>query len=524
MPGARLPGGSPRSIRWCRIMMARGSGILLPVSSLPSSCGIGDLGPSAYRFADFLSAAEQEYWQILPLNPTTIAGNNSPYMSTSAFAGNTNLISPALMVRDGFLTSLDRKNIPVFPQARVDYGQVLSWKQAQFSRAFEERGMEMPEDRDYRAFCRENAWWLDDYALFRSLIDHFGGAWGTWPAPAKFRDGDALDGFSSRFRRDIDREKFLQFIFFRQWNALHRYCNDAGIRMLGDLPIYVNLDSADVWVHPELFCLDADCQPTVIAGVPPDYFCTTGQVWKNPLYRWEAHERTGFSWWIDRFRHNFSLFDRVRIDHFRGFVAYYEIPAGATDATGGKWVKAPAVPFLRTMGEAFAAFPVIAEDLGVITPDVQEVMTMFGLPGMRVLQFAFTDETADNPHAPHNLAQELVLYTGTHDNPPVRGWFEVHATADDRRRMRQYLGKEYPPGELPEVFIRLTMMSVATTTILPIQDILGLGDEARINTPGTDEGNWEWRVTADQLTPEIACHLRDLTRVYGRSVGSRSRK
>ncbi|MCK9580203.1 MAG: 4-alpha-glucanotransferase [Methanoregula sp.] len=500
------------------ILTDRGSGILFPISSLPSPWGIGDLGPAAYRFIDFLHKAEQKYWQILPMNPTTASSGNSPYLSSSAFAGNTDLISPDFMERDGFIGTIDRGGIPDFPDDRVDYVKVRAGKKSLFSLAYDQKCEEISNDREYLAFCHENELWLEDYALFQALWGHYGEKnWNAWPGPIRSRNHPALAECRNRFEKEIGCEKFLQFIFFRQWKALHCYTNDKGIRILGDLPIYVHFNSADVWTHPGLFRLDADCSPAVIAGVPPDYFSTTGQIWNNPLYLWQEHERTGFSWWIDRFRHNFSLFDLVRIDHFRGLVAYYAIPAGAKDATGGQWVRAPALSFLRTMKETFAEFPVIAEDLGTFTPDVHEIMEEFGLPGMRVLEFAFTEETAANPHAPHNLLRELILYTGTHDNAPVRAWFEQYATANDRRRVHQYLGWECTADEVPEFFIRLAMMSVAKTTILPLQDILGLGNEARMNTPGTQEGNWEWRAVQHHLNDTIACHLREMTRVYGRS-------
>jgi len=498
-------------------MKERGSGILLHITSLPSPYGIGDLGPSAYRFADFLQEAGQKYWQILPLNPTASPTDNSPYMSSSAFAGNTNLISPELMVRDGFLELPGSGDISGFLQDRVDYEEVTRYKKILFSRAYERWKEKIPQDTTFIAFCRDHSWWLEDHALFQALAMHYGKRnWNSWPDPIKNRDGNALEMMKKALSGEIEKEKFLQYLFSGQWTALHRYCTTNGIRIIGDIPIYVNYLSADVWTHPELFQLDASGNPAVVAGVPPDYFSRTGQLWKNPLYRWQEHERSGFSWWASRFRHNFFLFDLMRIDHFRGLVAYWEVPAGAPDAALGAWVRAPSGPFMETMKKIFPAFPVIAEDLGIITPDVHELMRQYDLPGMRVLQFAFTDETAENPHAPHNLSRDLVLYTGTHDNAPVRGWLEDHATPEDKQRLFRYLGREYRADELHEGFIRLAMMSVADTVILPLQDILGLGNEARMNTPGTDTGNWCWRVTKDQMTTEVAGHLRDMSRVFGR--------
>jgi 4-alpha-glucanotransferase len=498
-------------------MTGRGSGILLPVFSLPSRYGIGDLGSAAYRFVDFLSESGQKYWQILPLNPTAKDSDNSPYMSSSAFAGNTNLISPELMVQEGFLDPADLGDVPAFPPDRIDYESVIQYKRTLFSRSYEQYARTMQADPHYHAFCREQSWWLEDYAVFISLAGFYGTVnWSRWPDAIRSREGKPFDSTKKQLREEIEREKYLQYIFFRQWRTLHNYSREKRIAIIGDLPLYVNADSADVWTHPELFLLDANGRPASVAGVPPDYFSTTGQVWKNPLYRWQEHERTGFSWWIYRFRQNFSLFDLVRIDHFRGLVAYWEIPAGAADATGGRWVRAPADRFLKAMKETFFQFPAIAEDLGVITPDVHEIMRKYGLPGMRVLQFAFTDETAHNPHAPHNLTHELFLYTGTHDNPPVKGWFEDFATGEDRKRLFRYLGRDFPAEELPDIFIRQAMCSVAGTVIIPMQDLLGLGAGSRVNTPGTDTGNWRWRMPADCLTGELTDRLLDLTQVYGR--------
>jgi 4-alpha-glucanotransferase len=467
---------------------------------------------------DFLRDAGQKYWQILPVNPTTPYYDNSPYLSSSAFAGNTNLISPELMVRDGFLQRIDTNSIPAFPHNRVDYPAAIRYKKALFSRAYEQQGEAIQDNSDYLAFCRGQSWWLDDYALFVALTGYYGEKiWSAWPDSIKFRRGESLDAIKTTLHEEIEKEKVLQFIFFCQWAALHAYGKEHDICIIGDIPMYVNYESADVWTHPDLFWLDDKYNPTVVAGVPPDYFSKTGQLWKNPLYRWQEHKRTGFSWWMSRLRQNFSLFDMVRIDHFRGLVAYWEVPADAPDATQGTWVKAPAEQFLNTLKRTFSHIPVIAEDLGIITPDVREIMRKFSLPGMRVLQFAFTDETPHNPHAPHNLTKELILYTGTHDNAPVRGWFETCATAEDKQRLYQYLGKEYTADELPDVFIRLAMMSVAGTVLFPLQDILGLGEESRMNTPGTDAGNWRWRVTNSQMTKDVAGHLCDMTQVFGRS-------
>jgi len=498
-------------------MSERRSGILLHITSLPSPFGIGDIGPSAYRFVDFLHDAHQMYWQILPLNQTTPAYDNSPYLCTSAFAGNINLISPEQMVKDGFLKKPDVKNPPDFPQDYVDFEPVIRYKDTLFSIAYERFRNSKKIHRDYESFCRNNAAWLDDYALFRSLSRYHGeAAWSAWPDDLKFRRKKRMEAMRTELHHEIGREQFLQYIFYRQWMMFRQYCTDKGIRILGDIPIYVNYNSADVWTHPELFRLDAHRRPTVVDGVPPDYFSRTGQLWKNPLYCWEEHEKTGFSWWIARLRHTFSLVDCVRIDHFRGLVEYWEVPAGSKDSVQGRWVPAPAGKLLTAVKNHFPEFPVIAEDLGFITDDVNEIMRRFNLPGMRVLQFAFNGEISRNPHTPHNLSKNVILYTGTHDNLPVRGWFETAASDDDKRTLFTYLGREVAAGELPHVLIRLAMMSVADTVIFPIQDIIGLGAEARMNTPGTDKGNWKWRMTQDQITPEVAGQLRALTGIFDR--------
>jgi 4-alpha-glucanotransferase len=498
----------------------RGSGILLHITSLPSPFGIGDLGHSAYRFVDFLNAAGQKYWQILPVNPTLFSSDNSPYLSSSAFAGNTNLISPELMVREGFLEPFWMEEIPDFPEDRVNYEAVIRFKKTLFTHAFERSRDRISQQCDYQEFCRTSEGWLEDYATFQALAGHYPDrSWDTWPRGVKYRHGTALARAGKRLQGRIGQEKFLQYVFFRQWEALRRYCRSRGVEVIGDLPLYVNYQSTDVWTCPELFMLDADLKPTAVAGVPPDYFSTTGQLWKNPLYRWEVHERTGFAWWIRRLGWNLSLFDRVRIDHFRGMVAYWEVPAGAQDATAGRWVEAPAGSLLRTLKKAFRHFPVIAEDLGMITPDVKAIMKKYHLPGMRVLQFAFTGDMGENPHAPANLSKNLLLYTGTHDNAPIRGWFEHMTTVGDKRRISGYLGRETTPDELPEVFIRIAMKSVADTAIIPMQDILGLGEEARMNTPGIDRGNWQWRMTPDQMEDADSDHLRELAQLSGRANG-----
>jgi 4-alpha-glucanotransferase len=499
-------------------MKQRGSGILLHITSLFSGYGIGDLGPSACQFVDFLSDAKQCYWQILPVHPTSPVYDNSPYHSISTFAFNTNLISPDCMIKDGFLHDHDISGVPAFPRGIVDFDAAIRFKEQLFSRAYERFRRDQTGRTGYDEFCRNNSRWLEDFALFTSLHRHYtGSSWSTWPKAIKYRDPAALDAMRQTLQKNIEREKFLQYMFFRQWQALRDYCIKKGIRLIGDIPMYVSYDSADVWTHPELFRLDDNLLPLVIAGVPPDYFSKTGQLWNNPLYCWEEHERSGFSWWIDRIGHTLSLVDYTRIDHFRGLVAYWEVPAGADNAITGKWVPAPGEKLLTVLKNRVVDLPLIAEDLGIITPDVSDLMDRFYLPGMRVLLFAFTGDPSGSPHAPHNLKKNCILYTGTHDNAPVRGWLESEATTGEKHQLFRYIGQELPAEQVPAALIRLAMMSVADTVLFPMQDILGLGAQSRMNRPGTDVGNWRWQLEKDQVGPLLTENLGDMTEVYGRT-------
>lgn len=499
-------------------MKQRGSGILVHITSLFSEYGIGDLGPSACQFVDFLSDAHQRYWQILPLNPTCPEYDNSPYHSISTFAFNTNLISPEGLVKDGYVHKSDISGVPEFPRGTVDFDAVIRYKETLFSRAYERFRQDQTGRAGYDVFCRNNSWWLEDFALFTSLHRHYKGSlWSTWPDAIKYRDPAALDAMRQTLDKNIETEKFLQYMFFRQWQALRNYCILKGIRLIGDIPMYVTYDSADVWTHPELFRLDDNLHPLAVAGVPPDYFSSTGQLWKNPLYRWEEHERSGFSWWIQRIGHTLSLVDYARIDHFRGLVAYWEVPANADNAVLGRWVPAPGEELLTLLKNRLPGLPLIAEDLGIITPDVSDLIDRFNLPGMRVLLFAFTGDPSGSPHAPHNLKKNCILYTGTHDNAPVRGWLESEATTVEKRRLFRYIGQEISADQLPPGLIRLAMMSVADTVMFPLQDILGLGAESRMNRPGTDTGNWRWRLEKDQISPLVTENLGDMTEVYGRT-------
>lgn len=500
-------------------MIKRGSGVLLHITSLPSPYGVGDLGSSAYRFADFLSETKQNCWQILPLNPTDPIYSNSPYQSISAFANNPLLLSPELMVEDGLLLKSEIEPPPRFPEDRVDYEAALTYKKRLFDLAFE-RFQNKKQGEEYERFCLENSFWLDDFSLFVVLKSHFNGkVWGRWQKEVRDRDSKALETLKKEFHERIEKEKFLQFIFFNQWFRLKGYCNKLGIHIFGDIPIYTVYDSADVWKNPEIFKLDSEGKPSFVAGVPPDYFSQTGQLWGNPVYRWEVLKERDYDWWVQRIQYNLKIFDLVRIDHFRGFVAYWEVAADETTAMNGKWIEAPAMDFFNQLKRKLPSLPIIAEDLGVITPDVIEVMRHFNLPGMKVLLFAFDEYFPKNPYLPHNLERNCVLYTGTHDNNTIQGWFTREATPEIKKRLFRYLGREAALNEIHWDLIRLAMMSVADMVIFPMQDILGLGEESRMNRPATNKGNWKWRLLSHQLTPELSKRLLEMTETFGRTPG-----
>lgn len=498
-------------------MKKRGSGIFLHITSLPSIFGIGDLGPWAYRFVDFLAEAKQAYWQILPLNTTEPAFGNSPYHSNSAFASNPLLLSPELMVRDGLLAEEDIIPDKRLRSKRVDYNSVVAFKRELFQTAFQ-RFKQRKDKNDYEKFCKENISWLDDFALFLALKEHFKKrVWSDWPPDVRDRRDEALQPLKEALHEDTDREKFLQYVFAVQWNLLRSYCQEKGIQIIGDIPVYVNYDSVDLWMHPQLFKLGPNKRPYAVAGVPPDYFSATGQLWGNPLYRWDILKEREYDWWVLRVGHNLRLFDIVRIDHFRGFVGYWEIPATENNAVHGEWKEAPAGDFFRVLTEKYPHLPLIAEDLGIITPDVRDVMEHFAFPGMKVLLFAFGEEDPRHPYLPHTYEENCVVYTGTHDNNTVRGWFKREARPAEKKRIFRYLGRRVSIRNIHWEFIRLAMQSVARTAIIPIQDALGLGEEARMNLPATSKGNWEWRLLPSQMTSQLAGRISDMTETYGRA-------
>jgi 4-alpha-glucanotransferase len=506
---------------------SRSSGILLHPTSLPGPFGIGDLGEEAYRFADFLVAAGQNLWQVLPLGHT--GSGASPYSCTSSFAGNTLLISPEKLAAAGLLTKTDLMMPPRFPVEQVDFEHVRQYKNMLLRKAFErfrKYGDEALRS-SFEQFCATQAFWLNDYALFQGLKESRWYSWDTWEASLRARDPATLRSEEEIMGSEVTAQKFYQFLFFTQWRELKHYCNERGIKLIGDMPIFVAHDSADVWTHPELFKLDQNGMPTVVAGVPPDYFSATGQFWGNPLYDWDTMATTGFSWWIERLRAMFEMFDLLRIDHFRGFVACWEIPAGDRTAEGGQWVKAPGRELFAAVKQALGELPIIAEDLGVITPDVDELREAQGFPGMRVMQFGFSSDR-DNLHLPHNYLPETVAYTATHDNNTTVGWLSelmsdklqfVDPEAAQRAKQEREFCLNYLKSDGAEVnwdFINAIMESAANTAIVPLQDVLGLGTEARMNLPNTVEGNWEWRFREGDLNETHAVRLRELVQEYGR--------
>ena len=501
----------------------RSSGVLLHPTSLPGRFGIGDLGREAYRFADFLIHSDQSLWQVLPLGPTGYG--DSPYQSFSSFASNPLLISPELLAEDGLLGEGDIKHPPRFPVEAVDFGRVIDYKSALLRRAFVNfrRSKRKALREGFVTFVNQAAHWLDDYALFRALKDEHGGAaWNQWQAELARREPQAIADARERLSDQIEAQKFYQFLFDRQWSALKSHCNGHGIKIIGDIPIFVAYDSADVWANRELFKLNEDGSPRAVAGVPPDYFSKTGQLWGNPIYDWQRHRETNYQWWKDRLRATLSTVDIVRIDHFRGFAASWEVPAGDATAERGRWVEVPGRELFTLLRQEFGEMPIIAEDLGVITPDVETLRDGLGFPGMRILQFGFRNIT--NTDLPHNYVPNTVVYTGTHDNDTAVGWFNSAAGRGSTRTAAQIarekkLCKEYLNTDGREInwdFIRAAMASVAHTAITPAQDLLGLGSEARMNLPASTSGNWHWRMKPGALTKAIGKRLGGLAQVYVR--------
>jgi len=481
---------------------------------LPGPYGIGDLGPAAFSFVDSLAHAKQKWWQILPLGPTGYG--DSPYQAFSAFAGNPYLISPELLAEDGLIQRADLQDVR-FPVDRVDFGAVIPFKIHLLDRVWAnfQAGKAPRLKAAFDAFQVKEKNWLEDYALFMALKDQQGGkSWMEWPDKLRRREDGALSAARKELAGKITDKKFRQFLFYRQWHAVRDYAHNRGIRIIGDIPIFVSGDSSDVWANPQYFHLDRDRKPKFVAGVPPDYFAATGQLWGNPLYDWDALKKAKYSWWVDRLRQSIELVDIVRLDHFRGFEAYWEIPAGNPTAEHGRWVKAPGEDLFSTLTRELKGLPIIAEDLGLITEEVEQLRDQFHLPGMRVLQFAFGGEV-EHRFLPHNYEANSFVYTGTHDNDTTWGWWHT-ITEKERDFTRRYVARD--GSDVVWDLIRLAWASVADYTIVPLQDVLNLGAEARMNLPGRPAGNWTWRFQSNQLHPWTLDRLGELTHLYARST------
>jgi 4-alpha-glucanotransferase len=497
------------------MLSQRSSGILLHPTSLPSLGGIGDLGPAAYDFVEWLAAAKQTLWQVLPLQP--VGSGNSPYSCTSAFAGNVLMISLERLAERGLV---DPKRVAAIPdgESSVNFESVRADKLPLLRQAADNflRLATGAARARYNRFCIDNKWWLEDYVLFSALREQYGEQpWNAWPPEIARRNPATIAKLYSKLEHRLDEERFLQFAFFEQWRALRSYCSERGIRVIGDVSIFVNYDSADVWTHPEMFRLKEDLSPEVVSGVPPDAFSETGQRWGNPLYNWESLRAHGYDWWIQRMRWAIETCDIVRLDHFRGFEAYWEIPADEPTAVHGRWVEGPNDDLFKALRSALGKLPFIAEDLGYITPEVHHLRRGLEIPGMKILQFGFGNPGA-HAYLPHKYDPDCVVYTGTHDNDTTVGWWNTGATADERELASAYLGI----GEdgVNWAFIRAALASVANLCVIPVQDVLGLGSEARMNVPSETGAHWSWRLRADALTPELAKKMAILVEITDRNV------
>ena len=496
------------------MLSARSAGILLHPTSLPSRGGTGDLGPEAYVFADFLARARLGLWQVLPLSPPGLG--NSPYSAVSAFAGNPLLVSLERLVERGWTGKEALKKLPGPASSRIDFDEVKAIKLPLLKRAAQNFLERANGDRQrFESFKRDHAWWLEDFVLFDVMRqEHAGAPWSAWPKELARREAAALHKFGVEYQRELEVERAIQFAFFEQWRALRRYCGQRGIRIVGDVAIFVNYDSADVWRNPDLFYLDENLQPTVVAGVPPDAFSDTGQRWGNPLYRWDALKASGYEWWVRRMSWALETCDIVRLDHFRGFESYWEIPASEPTAVNGRWVKGPADDLFEALRARLGDLPFIAEDLGLITEEVNALRERLSIPGMKVLQFGFGDPGA-HIYLPQNFEPNCVVYTGTHDNDTTPGWWQNSASRQEKQYAASYMGQ--PKDGMHWAFIRAAFASVARLALTPLQDALGLGSEARMNTPSRSDGNWGWRFAPGALTDELAKKLAILSEVSDRA-------
>ncbi len=500
------------------VQKTRSAGVLLHITSLPSAFGVGDLGPEAEKFADFLSHSGQRYWQILPINPTGEEQGYSPYSAVSGMAGNTLLISPEKMARDQLITPQELKRYHVINHGKANYKEAELIREVIFEKGFR-NFLNSPETHaPFREFCRREAWWLDDFATYAVLKElHDGKPWYEWPRPYKFRQQRSL-GDVNRFHQErINKIKWLQYLFDKQWKELRAYCNEHNVQIFGDLPFYVSYDSADVWANPTLFKLDASRNLKGVAGVPPDYFNAKGQRWGMPVFRWDVLKKTHYRWWIDRIRRNLDMFDLIRLDHFRAFVSYWEVPASEKTAVNGKWMKGPGGDIFKTLQEKLGKLPFVAEDLGDVDASVFALRDEFGFPGMKVLQFAFGENMTTSDHIPHNYTPHFFVYTGTHDNNTTVGWWLKDTRHDVRANLKQYVDE---PGisqnNIHLVLGKMAYASVAKTVILPLQDVLGLDESARMNTPASIKMNWLWRLKSGQLMPSAKNLLLKWARLYNR--------
>lgn len=498
------------------MLFPRSSGILLHPTSFPSRFGMGDMGIEAYRFIDFLVESDQQYWQVLPLGPTGYG--NSPYSCYSAMAGNPLLINPELLRDNELLADEDFANLPEFPLDYVDFERAIAVKVPLLKKACEnfKAKASSVQQKEFSGFCESKENWLEDYALFMALKDHFGGvSWNNWEPEIARREPESLEKWRQQLNTEIYYYKYVQFEFFRQWTELKRYANLRDIKIIGDIPIYVAHDSADVWSHREIFCLDeASGEPALMAGVPPDYFSSTGQLWGNPVYNWEKLQANNFEWWVERFEAIFAYVDVTRIDHFRGFDAYWAVKRGQETAMYGEWIKAPGTALLDLINQKFGDLPIIAEDLGVITPEVVALRDRYEFPGMKILQFAFGAGPGD-PFLPFNYDRNCVVYTGTHDNDTTVGWFNQLSNYE-RDEVLRYFGCIDPQG-IHWSLIRMGWISIANMAIVPYQDLLGLDTDARMNFPGKPEGNWGWRYRPEALNREVGDRLKTMTYISGRA-------